>query len=62
MIREFRSSLGKEKEHTAAACLTCGRGLEEEVRDHAKVRGLLVMGEKVMERVSPEKEEQTAEA
>lgn len=32
------------KEHTDAARLTCGRGLEEEVRDHAKVRGLLAHG------------------
>lgn len=32
------------KEHTDAARLTCGRGLEEEVSDHAKVRGLLAHG------------------
>lgn len=44
MIRQFSSTTKKEKEHTDAACLTCGRGLEEEVRDHAKVRGLLAHG------------------
>lgn len=40
----FKGALQREKVHTDAARLTCGRGLEEEVRDHAKVKGLLAHG------------------
>lgn len=41
----FTGALQREgKEHTDIARLTCGRGLEKEVRDHAKVRGLLAHG------------------